>query len=107
MEGTERVAAVDGLQQVGVDAGGVVEGMLEGVGVAVVDGVVEVDVVCGIDFQVEGLQAVARVGGKEVVEECSGLAVGRVDEETRGIVAVGVVVVGGPHGEVERGEAVA
>ena len=81
VEGAERIASIDGLQQVWIDSRGIVKGVLEGVGVSVVDCVEEVDVVGGIDFQVEGLQAVARVGGEEVMEEGACLTVGRVNEK--------------------------
>ena len=59
VESAQRVASEGGRQQVGVDAGGVVEGGLEQIGVALIDGVAEVNVVCGVYLQVEGVQAVA------------------------------------------------
>ena len=110
VEGAQRVAAEEGLQQVGVDAGGVVDGAFEAIMVSVVDGIVEVEVVGGVDFQVEGLETVACMVTEEEVGIVARLSVGRIDKETRGVVTdgvVGMIVIGRPHLEVKRGKRVA
>ena len=93
-----------------IDTCGVVDGTLEGVAVAIIDGVEKVNVVSGVNFEVECLETVAGMFRIEMVGIGAGLVVDGVDEESCGIVTEGVIsmeVVGEPYFEMERGDGVA
>ena len=59
VEGAQRVAGEDGIEAVQIDSGGVVDGALKGIVVAIVDGVVKMLVVGGPYLEVEGACTVA------------------------------------------------